>query len=88
MALTGSTLLAPASGLIVTSYLAVVPMGLACVLYGTGLRNTTVTAATTLSLLEPVVAALLSVLVASERAKSWIGMGLIGLGRVLVTTRR
>jgi DME family drug/metabolite transporter len=90
LALTGSTALASASGLIVLSYLAVVPMGLAYVLYGTGLRNTTVTAATTLSLLEPVVAALLSVLVAGEQLgpKSWVGMGLIGLGLVLVANRR
>ena len=90
LALTGGPLMTSASGLLVAGYLAVVPMGLAYVLFGTGLRHTTVRVATTLSLLEPVVAALLSVLVVGEHLspQSWLGMVLIGAGLVLVSSRQ
>lgn len=88
-AVTGGALVSSASGITVAAYLAVVPMGLAYVLFGAGLRNTPLGAVTTLSLLEPVVAALLSVLVVDEylSARAWIGMGLIVAGLVLVSTR-
>ncbi|GAA0508455.1 permease [Saccharopolyspora subtropica] len=90
LAVTGGALLGSASGLLVAGYLALVPMGLAYVLFGAGLRHTSTSTATTLSLLEPVVAALLSVLVVGERlgAASWLGVALIGIGLVLVSTRR
>lgn len=90
LALTGGPLLSSASGLLVAGYLAVVPMCLAYVLFGAGLRRTSTTAATTLSLLEPLVAALLGVLVVGERlgVGAWCGIGLIGIALVLVTLRR
>ncbi|QIZ35340.1 DMT family transporter [Saccharopolyspora sp. ASAGF58] len=90
LAFTGGPLFGSASGLVVAGYLAVIPMGLAYVLFGAGLRRTSTSVATTLSLLEPVVAALLSVLVVGERlgVASWCGVGLIGVGLVLVSTRR
>jgi DME family drug/metabolite transporter len=90
LAITGGPLLGSASGLVVAGYLAVIPMGLAYVLFGAGLRRTSTSVATTLSLLEPVVAALLGVLVVGERlgAAAWCGVGLIGVGLVLVGTRR
>ncbi|QUG99477.1 EamA family transporter [Saccharopolyspora erythraea] len=87
---TGGPLLSTGMGVAVTAYLAVVPMGLAYVLFGAGLRHTPVRVATTLSLLEPVVAALLGVFVVGERlgAMAWLGMAGIGIGLVLVLTRR
>ncbi|GAA2821314.1 DMT family transporter [Saccharopolyspora taberi] len=90
LAWTGGPLLSTPTGVVVTLYLAVVPMGLAYVLFGSGLRHTPVRAATTLSLLEPVVAALLSLLVVGERLgfAGWLGMALIGAGLVLVSLRR
>ncbi|MER7077589.1 drug/metabolite transporter, DME family [Saccharopolyspora kobensis] len=90
LALTGGPLLSSPSGLAVAGYLAVIPMGLAYVLFGAGLRHTSTSAATTLSLLEPVVAAILGVLVVGERldAGAWFGTVLIGAGLVLVSTRR
>ncbi|RKT84317.1 drug/metabolite transporter, DME family [Saccharopolyspora antimicrobica] len=90
LALTGGPLLSSSSGLAVAGYLAVIPMGLAYVLFGAGLRHTSTSAATTLSLLEPVVAAILGVLVVGERLDvgAWCGTVLIGAGLVLVSTRR
>nr|WP_218888578.1 EamA family transporter [Saccharopolyspora hordei] len=90
LAWTGGPLLGSPSGLAVAGYLAVVPMGLAYVLFGAGLRHTSTSTATTLSLLEPVVAAVLGVLVVGERlgVDGWCGAGLIGIGLVLVSTRR
>ncbi|MGP4018558.1 DMT family transporter [Saccharopolyspora sp. 5N708] len=90
LAITGGGLLSSASGLVVAGYLAVIPMCLAYVLFGAGLRRTSTSVATTLSLLEPVVAALLGVLVVGERlgVAAWCGVGLIGIGLVVVSTRR
>lgn len=90
LAFTGGPLLGSPSGLVVAGYLAVIPMGLAYVLFGAGLRRTSTSAATTLSLLEPVIAAVLGVLVVGERlgVGAWCGMVLIGAGLVLVSTRR
>ncbi|MEU5852014.1 DMT family transporter [Saccharopolyspora shandongensis] len=90
LAFTGGPLLSSPSGLLVAGYLAVIPMGLAYLLFGAGLRRTSASIATTLSLLEPVVAALLSVLIVGERlgVAAWCGIALIGIGLVLVSTRR
>ncbi|MGH3540797.1 MAG: DMT family transporter [Mycobacterium sp.] len=90
VAVTGSTLLHSAAGVVVATYLALVPMSLAYVLFGSGLRHVGATAATTLSLIEPAVAAMLSVLVVGERlgTGSWLGVGLIGVGLVILIVRR
>lgn len=86
--LTGGPLLASPASLLVCGYLAVVPMCLAYVLFGAGLRRVPASAATTLTLLEPVVAAVLSVVVVGERlgAQSWFGMALIAAGLLLTST--
>lgn len=90
LAMTGGPLLGSVSGIAVAGYLAIIPMGLAYMLFGAGLRHTPTTVATTLSLLEPAVAALLSVVVVGEHlgTRSWAGMALIGAGLVLVSARR
>ncbi|NGO69716.1 EamA family transporter [Streptomyces sp. SB3404] len=83
----GPLLLSGARGLAVAGYLAAVPMCLAYVLFGAGLARTSPSAATTLSLLESVVAALLGVAVVGERldARAWGGLALVLAGLLLVT---
>jgi len=65
-------------------YLALVPTVLGHALYAAGLRTVSASVATLLSLLEPVVAAVLAVLVVGEHlgAAGWVGIGLVvaGLG--------
>lgn len=73
-------------GLLVLAYLALVPMALAYLAFGYGLRRLPASSATTVALSEPVVATLLALLVLGERLGllSWAGMGLIVLGIALV----
>jgi DME family drug/metabolite transporter len=72
-------------------YLALVPTVLGHTLYAIGLRSVTAAAATLLSLLEPVVAAVLAVVVVGEHlgVVGWIGVGgvVVGLGILGVPAR-
>jgi DME family drug/metabolite transporter len=89
LAVTGGPLLSDTRGLLVSVYLAVVPMCLAYVLFGAGLARLSAGAATTLSLFEPVVAAALGVAVVGERLGpwGWAGTGLVLLGLLVLTVR-
>ncbi|WP_326594806.1 DMT family transporter [Streptomyces sp. NBC_01803] len=89
-AVTGGALLGEPRGLAVAAYLAVIPMWLAYVLFGTGLARVRASAATTLSLFEPVVAAALGVAVVGERltGAAWAGVGLVVLGLLVLMARR
>ena len=73
-------------GLLVLGYLALVPMAVAYLLFGYGLRGLSASTATTLALAEPVVATTLAVLVLHERltGSGWVGMALIVAGLLLV----
>lgn len=74
-----------------TGYLVVGPMFLAYLLFGIGLRTVRSSAATTITLLEPVFATVLAVLVLGERLSTlgWAGFVLVLAGlAVLVTARR
>lgn len=74
-----------------TAYLVIGPMFVAYVLFGVGLRSVRSSTATTITLLEPVFATVLAVLVVGERLSvvGWIGFGLVLVGlAVLVTARR
>jgi DME family drug/metabolite transporter len=86
-AATGGGLVSEWRGVAVAGYLALVPMCLAYVLFGSGLARMTVTTATTLTLLEPVVAAVLGVAVVGERhgVLAWTGVGLVVLGLLVLT---
>ena len=79
LALTGPALISTGRGLAVTGYLAVLPMGLGYVLFGRGLRTTSASTATAISLVEPVVAAVLAVLVVHQHLgiSGWVGIVLI-----------
>ena len=74
-----------------SAYLVLGPMFLAYLLFGIGLRSVRSSAATTITLLEPVFATVLAVLVVGERLSplGWVGFGLVLVGlAVLVTARR
>ncbi|MFJ6016636.1 DMT family transporter [Streptomyces sp. NPDC092952] len=79
LAATGAPLLASWTNAGVGLYMALVPMFTGYVLFGFGLARIPVSAATTLSLLEPAVAAVLAVLVVGEElpALGWAGVGLV-----------
>ncbi|NLU73238.1 EamA family transporter [Streptomyces sp. HNM0575] len=87
LAVTGGPLLGAPHGLLVAAYLAVVPMYVAYVLFGAGLARVPAGTATTLSLFEPVVAAVLGVAVVGERpgAWAWTGTALVLLGLLVLT---
>lgn len=63
----------------VGTYMALVPMFLGYILFGWGLAHVPASTATTLSLLEPAVAAVLAVLVVGERSPvlGWAGIALV-----------
>ncbi|MFD8418069.1 DMT family transporter [Streptomyces sp. NPDC059466] len=76
---TGAPLLASWSDAAVGTYMALVPMFAGYVLFGWGLTHVPASTATTLSLLEPAVAAVLAVLVVGERLPllGWAGIALV-----------
>ena len=76
---TGAPLLASWGNAAVGAYMALVPMFAGYVLFGLGLARVRASTATTLSLTEPVVAAVLAVLVVGERLplQGWSGILLV-----------
>jgi drug/metabolite transporter, DME family len=84
---TGEPLTRSAGSLAVAAYLAIGPMFLAYLAFGSGLRRVRSSTATTLTLLEPVVATLLAVLVVGEWLPlvGWTGIALIGVALALLT---
>ncbi len=89
LVLTGDKLFATALNAGVALYMALVPMFLGYLCFGYGLRYLEASKATLITLLEPVVAMLLAVLVLGERflAIGWLGIGLILLCLVLQSIR-
>jgi DME family drug/metabolite transporter len=85
--LTGAPIVADRSDFAAVAYLATVPMFVGYVLFGRGLAAVPASTATTLSLLEPVVAAVIAVLVLHERlpALGWLGMGIVLASLVVLT---
>src|ERR1019366_5693403 len=76
------------SHLAVAAYLAIVPMFLGYILFGHGLATVAASTATTVSLLEPAVAALLAVIVLREHLPpmGWLGLGLLFTSLVITAT--
>lgn len=87
LVITGGPLFSQPEGGYVVGYLAVVPMCLAYLLFGAGIRRVGASTGTTLSLFETIVATGLSIIVVGETlsALSWGGMALIGIGLVIIT---
>ncbi len=91
LAVIGGPLLQSWTSVGLTAYLALGPMLVAYVLFGIGLRSVRSSTATTITLLEPVFATVLAVLVVGERLTlvGWSGFALVIVGlSVLVTARR
>jgi drug/metabolite transporter, DME family len=88
LALTGGPIITSGSNLAVAAYLAVVPMFLGYVLFGCGLATIAASIATTVSLLEPAVAALIAVIVLGEHLPpiGWLGLGLLFASLVITAT--
>lgn len=84
--LTGAPLLATATNFRVAAYLALIPMFLGYVLFGMGLARVSASMATTLTLSEPAVAAILAVIIVGERLSliGWIGLGMIAAVMVML----
>ncbi|WP_457035509.1 DMT family transporter [Geodermatophilus sp. SYSU D01176] len=85
--LTGAPIVASWSNVAAVAYLALVPMFLGYVLFGRGLAAVPASTATSLSLLEPAVAAVIAVLVLHERlpALGWAGMAVLLASLVVLT---
>jgi DME family drug/metabolite transporter len=88
--LAGPGPLAEPRGILILIYLAVVPMALAYLAFGYGLRMLSAATVTTLTLFEPLVATVLAVIVVGERLSTtgWLGFGLVGVGLVIVSGSR
>ncbi len=86
LALTGAPLLASPQAFAVGAYMALVPMFLGYVLFGLGLTRISASTATTLTLAEPAVAAVLAVLVVGERLPllGWLGIAGIRLSLLIL----
>lgn len=84
----GDTLLQSAGTIAITVYLAVGPMFVAYLFFGAALLSLRSSAVTTITLLEPVVATLLAVLIVGERlgAIGWLGVALILAGVAITAT--
>jgi len=85
--LTGAPIVETGHNLAIVAYLALVPMFVGYVLFGRGLSAVSASTATTLSLLEPAVAAVIAVLVLHEAlpALGWVGMAILLASLVLLT---
>lgn len=82
----GAPLLASTQNILVAVYLALIPMFIGYVLFGVALSRVSASTATTVTLLEPAVAAVLAVLVVGEHVTTpgWVGMGLIAAGLLIL----
>jgi DME family drug/metabolite transporter len=91
LAVVGAPLMQSWTSVALSAYLVLGPMFIAYLLFGIGLRSVRSSTATTITLLEPVFATVLAVLVVGERLTpiGWVGFGLVLVGlAVLVTARR
>ncbi|GGF62280.1 DMT family transporter [Alteromonas lipolytica] len=87
--ITGGPILASYNNFGVAMYMALVPMVLAYLLFGKGLAVVRASLATTITLLEPVVAALLAVTIVGEQLTltGWLGIALISTCLLIATVR-
>ena len=88
--LTGAPLLDSASNVAIAGYLALGPMFVAYIFFGIGLGSLRSSTVTTITLLEPVVATVLAVLVVGERltVPGWLAIALILAAVTALATAR
>lgn len=77
--ITGAPLIASTQSFTVGAYMALVPMFVGYLLFGYGLTRVSASTATTLTLAEPAIAAILAVVIVGERLApiGWVGMAAI-----------
>ncbi|MGO1984795.1 EamA family transporter, partial [Corynebacterium casei] len=77
--ITGAPLIASTQSFTVGAYMALVPMFVGYLLFGYGLTRVSASTATTLTLAEPAIAAILAVVIVGERLApiGWVGMATI-----------
>lgn len=87
---TGAPILGSTANLTIVGYLALGPMFLAYVLFGQGLRRLRSSTVTVITLLEPLVATLLAILIVGERLDplGWVGLGVILVGVTILSPAR
>lgn len=87
---TGVPLLESLQSLSIAAYLAIGPMFVAYLLFGLALRKARSSVVTTVTLIEPIVATALAMLIVGERLNlaGWLGLGLILLGVTLLVSAR
>ncbi|MWP61650.1 DMT family transporter [Gilliamella sp. Pas-s25] len=87
MVLTGSGLFDSLTNISVCVYMALIPMFLGYLCYGYGLSKISASSAITISLLEPVIAAILAMLIIGEKMSlvGWLGVVLIFMCLIFVT---
>lgn len=85
--ITGDNLFASSTNIMVIVYMALIPMGLGYIAFGFGLRFVTASSANLITLFEPVIAAILAVIVVGEAISliGWIGIALILICLLLQT---
>lgn len=85
--LTGASLVESWNNAAVGLYMALVPMFIGYVCFGFGLARIPASMATTLTLLEPVVAAVLAVFIVGERisAQGWLGIAMVGACLIIIS---
>lgn len=78
---TGAPLIETREAFFVAAYMAMVPMFLGYLLFGYGLVRISASTATTVTLTEPAIAAVLAVVIVGERltASGWVGLAVIAL---------
>jgi drug/metabolite transporter, DME family len=88
--LTGAPILASASSVEIAAYLAIGPMFIAYLLFGIGVTSIRSSAATTITLIEPLVATVLAVVIVGERLSwaGWAGIVLIMAGVTALVSAR
>lgn len=88
LGITGAPIIASGGNLATAAYLAFVPMFLGYLLFGRGLATVAASTATTVSLLEPAVAALAAAIVLGEHLPpiGWLGLGLLFVSLVITVT--
>jgi len=79
--LTSAPLIASPQAFAVAAYMALIPMFLGYLLFGYGLERITASTATTITLSEPAIAAVLAVAIVCERLSTigWVGLGIIAV---------
>lgn len=86
LAATGAPLIASFEAFLVAAYIALVPMFLGYLLFGYGLTRVSASTATTVTLSEPAMAAILAIIVVGEQLTptGWLGLAVVGLVLILL----